>query len=178
MSNDIVLGTLTSEQLAEIIDYLRSQTAETKVELRFREPSTVSLEFEMSLASLPAYEIAALSLASASDALIRDFEGLPERLAHHASLIDQSYELLKLARSMNRNLKFAVLTLHDALRSVYSEKLTLKQANVIKEAVRLLQTPDWDEDGVRQLSKMLLRAGFETVPSDKSLPLSNAKTTP
>ncbi len=103
-----------------------------------------------------------------AEALLQDFDELTLRLSHHVKIIEQMRVLLNLSRSRsNRHLTSAVLCVYDALHSVYSEDMSLSQAETIKTALQLLEDLDWDREKVRSLDKMLRQQGFETVPSDK-----------
>ncbi len=104
------------------------------------------------------------------DAMMAEFNDPPTRLSYHVKTIDRLAALLKVARSHgNRNLTFAVLTVHDAMYSVYSEDMTNEQAVTVRDAVARLQNMVWDRDTLRALDRFLRNAGFETVPSDKFL---------
>lgn len=93
---------------------------------------------------------------------------LEKRLACHVTLLEQLRDLLKLARAIgDRNLRDAVLMLHDALSGQYSEDITGTQAQVIEDAVYQLQDLDWEKEQVRNLHKELRASGCETVPSDR-----------
>jgi hypothetical protein len=117
----------------------------------------------------------AVVVLRAVELLTENFDDLSDRLSFHIKLIDQLKELLPFARSSgNRPLRSAVLTLHDALYSVYSEDLTQEQLSLIREMVAALQDTDWDLDQVRRFDKKLRNQGFETVPSDKSLVVGRA----
>lgn len=100
--------------------------------------------------------------------MIEVFDDLPQRLSFHVALQRQMADLLKLARLMNNPaLVSAALTVHDVLYGVYSEDLTLSQAQLLEESVSSLRNVDWDRERVRELDRVLRRAGFETLPSDK-----------
>lgn len=102
------------------------------------------------------------------DSMMAEFSDLPTRLSYHVKIIERLADLLKVARSHgNRNLTFAVLTVHDATYSVYSEDMTSAQAEVVRDAVARLQNVDWNRDALLDLDRFLRNAGFETVPSDK-----------
>jgi len=131
-------------------------------------PPAASAEYE--------WQSEAKKVLKAVEDMTRDFDDLSTRLSHHVAVIERIRELLKLARSMtNRSLRSAVLTVHDALCSIYSENLTLAQTEAAKEAVQRLQNLNWDREMVRALDRTLRDHGFETVPSDKFVDLSHAQ---
>ena len=100
--------------------------------------------------------------------MIKVFDDMSQRLSVHVTLQGQMADLLKLARLMsNPVLVSATLTLHDALYGIYSEDLTLSQAQLLKASVEMLRGVDWDIKDVRALDRTLRKAGFETIPSDK-----------
>ena len=102
------------------------------------------------------------------DTMMAEFDDLPVRLSCHVKAIERLADLLKVARSHgNRNLTFAVLTVHDAMYSVYSEDMTDEQAEAVRDAVARLRSMEWDKDTLRGLDRFLRNVGFETVPSDK-----------
>lgn len=118
-----------------------------------------------------------IKVADIVDNMLVAFEDLERRLSYHVNLIQQVSELLKLARSMgNRNIRDAVLTLHDALSGIYSEDLTSTQAEVIGSIVRRLHDPKWNREQVRALDKELRECGFETVPSDRFVGLYSERS--
>ena len=102
------------------------------------------------------------------DTMMAEFDDLPVRLSCHVKAIERLADLLKVARSHgNRNLTFAVLTVYDAMYSVYSEDMTDEQAEAVRDAVARLRSMEWDKDTLRGLDRFLRNVGFETVPSDK-----------
>jgi len=107
-------------------------------------------------------------LTKTADQISSSFDDLATRLSCYSTLIDQTNNLLKLARSVgDRHLRTAVLTFYDALCSKYSEDLTRAQFDVIKEVLKQLKNHKWNVETVRTLDKLLRETGFETIPSDK-----------
>ena len=93
------------------------------------------------------------------DTMMAEFDDLPVRLSCHVKAIKRLADLLKVARSHgNRNLTFAVLTVHDAMYSVYSEDMTDEQAEAVRDAVARLRSMEWDKDTLRGLDRFLRNA--------------------
>lgn len=100
--------------------------------------------------------------------MLKVFNDLEERLSCYVDLTQQVSELLKLARSLgNRNVRDAVLTLHDALRGTYSEDLTNTQVEAMQNAINHLYDLNLTREQVRALDRELRNSGLETIPSDK-----------
>lgn len=100
--------------------------------------------------------------------MLRVFDDLEKRLSCYSNLAQQVSELLKIARSLgNRNIRDAVLALHDALHGIYSEDLTSKQVEAIGNAVNHLYDLNLDRESVRALDRELRESGLETIPSDR-----------
>ena len=132
-------------------------------------PAAASAEYE--------WQREAKKVLKVADDLIVDFDDLQIRLSQHVAITEKIGALLKVARSMNdKNLRSAVLTVQDALYSVFSENMTLEQAESIRQVLEQLQEINWDRKRVRELDKSLRNAGFETVPSDSFVSSYNAST--
>ena len=100
--------------------------------------------------------------------MLEVFDDLEKRLSCYVDLTKQVSELLKLARTMgNRNVRDAVLTLHDALRGTYSEDLTNTQVEAMQNAINHLYDLNLTREQVRALDRELRNSGLETIPSDK-----------
>ncbi len=100
--------------------------------------------------------------------MLEVFDDLEKRLSCYVDLTKQVSELLKLARTLgNRNVRDAVLTLHDALRGTYSEDLTSTQVKAMQNAINHLYDLNLTREQVRALDRELRNSGLETIPSDK-----------
>ena len=108
-------------------------------------------------------------LLDTTENLANDFQDLRDRLSRYAALQRQLGELLKLSRvRSNRILHSAILTIHDASYSVYSEDLSIHQVETLRDWIKgLRDLRTIDRDDVRALDKSLRVAGFETIPSDQ-----------
>ena len=94
-------------------------------------PAAASAEYE--------WQREAKKVLKVADDLIVDFDDLQIRLSQHVAITEKIGALLKVARSMNdKNLRSAVLTVQDALYSVFSENMTLEQAESIRQVLGML----------------------------------------
>ena len=121
-------------------------------------------------AASPAYEWHSRlrAVTNTAENMPKVFDDLEKRLSCYVDLTQQVSELLKLARSLgNRNVRDAVLALHDALHGTYSEDLTSTQVEAIQNAINHLYDLNLNREHVRALDRELRKSGLETIPSDK-----------
>ena len=105
---------------------------------------------------------------SVSEKVIGEFDDLSARLSYYTDLQRQLAELVKLARARsNKDLRDALLTLHDASYSVYSENLTISQMELLCHWINQVHDGRVDRENVRNLDKALRDAGYETIPTDR-----------
>lgn len=107
--------------------------------------------------------------------LMDQFEDLGVRLYLYTALQRQLRGLLKYPRVRSaRFLRSAILTLHDATYSIYSEDLTLDHVQTLCDWVTQIRTTVVGRDHVRKLGKALRDVGFETIPTEKFEYVRNA----
>lgn len=122
-------------------------------------PSTAQSNFYI---ELPAISEAAVSV-------ITEFDDLLSRLAHYTAFQKRLRNLLESTKDSNdRDFRAAILILHDATHSIYSEDLSLDQVQCLHKSTSRLQEVLVSREEVRHLDKVLLNAGFETIPSDRA----------
>ena len=103
------------------------------------------------------------------DKVIGEFEDLRARLSAYTGFQKWLDDLLNQMRSRgSHDLRHAVLTIYDAVHSVYSEDLTCDQLQAIRDSLERLRGSSISMVEVRSIDRLLRNVGFETIPSDRS----------
>jgi hypothetical protein len=180
MGQRIAIDRITKEQQERLGDLLMSWIEDGLIEID--EDSQLHIELELKdqqfIAKLrnhigtskrqEAWQRGIAAILDVLKQMGQEFDDMEQRLALHVSLIHKFVEQIKLARAFDhRYLESATITLHDAIRSVYSEDWTLEQIDTIQACITRFENTRWELEDVLSLDDSLASAGFETVPSDR-----------
>ena len=136
---------------------------------RWLESVPKSIAFPLAPPSTNEWSRKIAEILKTTNGILHVFEDLRARLSHYTTIQQQIGDLLKQVRARgSRDLRLAVLTMYDAVHSVYSEDLTQEQLVTIRESLERLRGMPVTTEEVRTLDKTLRFVGFETIPSEQS----------